>query len=210
MDKEYWKNYYEQHNAPLQPSSFAKYILEHYLRDKESLIELGCGNGRDSIFFARHNIDVTAIDQHEDETKILAPHEKLNSLTYYGKDFTKLGNIGYFNHIYSRFTLHSISETEENDVLSWAHAYLKDGGYLFIEARGKLNELYKLGSPVPNQPDAYVYENHYRRFIDINVLNKKLIDLGFTILLSEEKRGFAPFKETDYIFTRIIAKKNKK
>jgi len=208
MDKKYWKNYYEKQVAPIEASLFAQFVLEKYIQEGDSLLELGCGNGRDSIFFANNGVGVVAVDQCENEIFVLSNEQQLSNLKFLTGDFTKLEDLGKFNHIYSRFTLHSITEQEESDTIKWAYEHLENGGVLLIEARGKMNELYKLGDPVPGEPDAYVYEGHYRRFSDIEILCKKLSETGFKIVSAEEKSGFAPFDATDYVFMRVVASKN--
>ena len=55
-DKRYWDEFYEvEHKEIGQPSLFAKFIFDSFLNKKESknLIEFGCGNGRDSLYFAK-------------------------------------------------------------------------------------------------------------------------------------------------------------
>lgn len=207
MDKNYWKNYYEKQNAPLKASLFAEFVVENFLKENDSLIELGCGNGRDCTFFAHHNINVEAIDQCENEIAVLSEKNNFQNLKFTTADFTKLGKMELVDYVYSRFTLHSIKDKEETDVIKWSYEHIKNNGKLLIEARGKKNELYKLGEKVQSEQDAYIYENHYRRFIDIDILCKKLEDVGFKIILAEEKSGFAPFNDTDYIFLRVVASK---
>ena len=51
-DKEYWTNYYADNSKPTDASTFAEFILP-YLDENKDLIELGCGNARDSIFFSK-------------------------------------------------------------------------------------------------------------------------------------------------------------
>ena len=109
--------------------------------------------------------------------------------------------------MYSRFTLHSISENQENDVLKWTYNSLSKGGYFFIEVRGQKNEIYRKGTPVPNERDAYIYEDHYRRFINNERFCSKLHDIGFHIVLNEEKKGFSPYNNDDQTFMRLICKK---
>ena len=53
--KNYWNKYYKLKLTPLAASSFAKYCWNNYLKKNRSILEIGCGNGRDSFFF---NIDV--------------------------------------------------------------------------------------------------------------------------------------------------------
>jgi len=208
MEKEYWENYYKLQNVTLQPSLFAKFALKNHVKTGSSLIELGCGNGRDAKFFAANIIDVLAVDQCEDEISFLSKKNNYNNLKFKCGDFTCLGDIGLFDNIYSRFTLHSISEKEESQVIEWAYNHLNGGGMLLIEARGQKNELFKLGQSVPGDPSAYIYDNHYRRFINIEKIWEKLKMKRFEIISAEEKSGFAPFGGSDHVFIRIIASKN--
>ena len=48
----YWDNFYIKKNK-IKESSFARFVLNKVRkgRMKKSLIDIGCGNGRDSIFF---------------------------------------------------------------------------------------------------------------------------------------------------------------
>lgn len=210
MDKNYWREYYKLHGDPTQSSLFARFVLKEHAKEDEKMIELGCGNGRDSVFFAGHGVEVTSIDQCENEISLLVEKNKFPNLKFICGNFTKLDELGPFDHVYSRFTLHSISEKEEDAVIKWAHKNLKKGGKLLIEARGKKNEFYKLGEPVPGEQNAYIYESHYRRFIDIDELKNKLTVIGFKIIMAEEKAGFAPSNrpnQANQKFIRIIASK---
>ena len=54
-DKEYWTKYYEDNSKPTNASTFAEFVLPKLEKNK-CLIELGCGNGRDSVYFSQNNI----------------------------------------------------------------------------------------------------------------------------------------------------------
>lgn len=51
-NKEYWVGYYKKYPNPAEPSTFAKFCTE-YIQEGKKLIELGCGNGRDSVYFRK-------------------------------------------------------------------------------------------------------------------------------------------------------------
>lgn len=53
--------YYERDLIIKAPSPFAQAVLSDMLIRGGDILELGCGNGRDSIFFAKHGLRVTAI-----------------------------------------------------------------------------------------------------------------------------------------------------
>ena len=206
MDKLYWSDFYSNKRGDIIPSLFAKFVLNNYLKKGESLIELGCGNGRDAVFFSDNEIQVLAVDQcSEDILRLISQNQSLY-LDYLCADFTNLGDRGKFDNIYSRFTLHSITEKEENNVLEWSLASLNPKGHFFIEVRGHLNELYKKGDPVPGDKDAYVFDGHYRRFLNNSVFCEKL-NKHFNLIYNEEKKGFSPFKGEDQVFLRIVCEK---
>ena len=56
----YWDNYYNN-ITNIEESSFARFVKKRIKKNSE-LIDIGCGNGRDSFFFSRNNLNVTAID----------------------------------------------------------------------------------------------------------------------------------------------------
>ena len=47
MPKRNWVKFYKDKQAPEQPSSFAEFIMSKNLKGNR-LIDLGCGNGRDT------------------------------------------------------------------------------------------------------------------------------------------------------------------
>lgn len=210
MDKNYWESFYLNKKLTSEPSLFAKFVYENYLHKNGygNLIELGCGNGRDAVFFAKNNVGTIAIDQCEHEIASLKQKNiETKNIEFKCADFTTLENHNIYDVIYSRFTLHSVSEEQEERVINWAYKVLLKFGIFCIEARGQKNEIYQLGQKVENENDAYIWENHYRRFINFEKLCKRLEKIGFKLEYSKEQQGFAPFNGTDETFFRIIAKK---
>lgn len=104
-----------------------------------SIVELGCGNGRDALFFANKGMNVLAIDQCEEEIKFLSnKYKNLKNIAFRADDFTNLKDSNPpFDIVYSRFTLHSVSKEQETKTLMWAYGNLCPEGYLCIEANGK-------------------------------------------------------------------------
>ena len=86
MDKKYWTDYYKTDNAPQKPSYFAMDIAD-MLHPNKKMLELGCGNGRDSIFFSEKGIYVTAIDQAESSINNLS--KKYSDIKFVADDFCK-------------------------------------------------------------------------------------------------------------------------
>ena len=84
-------------------SSFAKYCWKNYLKKNKSLLRIGCGNGRDSFFFYKKGMRVTAIDK---SNPIIKKNIQRNrKINFIDMDITskKLYSIGKFDYIYARF-----------------------------------------------------------------------------------------------------------
>lgn len=92
-------------------------------------------------------------------------------------------------------------------MLRWSERALKIGGHLCIEVRGQKNGLFGIGEPVAGEPDAFTYEDHYRRFIEKSHLDRVIDGLGLRVVLSCEERGFAPFNGVDDYFIRHVSQK---
>lgn len=208
-DEAYWTKFYKEGGAPEVPSNFAKFVMERFAKSGQSLIELGCGNGRDARFFAANGVEVTAVDQCVSEIDELAQASTQRSNPHYETaDFTDMPDSDNgFDVVYSRFTLHSVSAIGQARALEWGYRNLVPGGLLCVETRGQKNELFRKGEPVEGEPNAFVYEDHYRRFVDFVDFKKEITDTGFNIVEAAERTGFAPHEGTDYHFIRVIARK---
>ena len=208
LDKEYWTKFYRNNidnKELLKPTTFAKFLInEDYIVNQNKLIELGCGNGRDSIYFGEQGVHVTAIDQCENTTKQLNTIANIDS---YHADFTRLiQSKKNFDVVYSRFTLHSITDEDEERTLEWIYKNLKKDGLLCIEARTLQDPIYGMGQDMGN--NVWFYNEHHRRFIDAEEFLKKLKSFDFKIILSEEKNGFAKMGiDNDPVVLRVIARK---
>ncbi len=210
-DEKYWDNYYEnkiaERDEQLSPSLFACAMLQKYMKKGKHLIELGCGNGRDSLYFARSGINVTGIDASKVAIKKLNDNISLDNCIFICDDFVNVESIYQiqYDYCYSRFTLHAINEYQENQVLQKAYDMLKEKGYFFIEARSIHDGKYGVGKEV--EKNAYICDGHYRRFIDLKELVEKLKKIGFDVIEQEESNQFAPQKGDNAVCLRIVAQK---
>ena len=208
MDFNYWEQYYLKQNAELMPSLFAHYVADLLGDKKAEIIELGCGNGRDAVFFAKEGHMVDAIDQCYNEICFLMKqYQYLDNLDFRCDDFTDMVDDQPYDVVYSRFTLHSISKEQQDHTLDWAYRNLKKDGLLCIEVGGQKNEIYKVGEAVVNEKDAYILDDHYRRFLNFDDLCDYLKKLGFTLDFAAEAKDFAPFNGQNETYIRVIARK---
>ena len=205
-DKQYWNSYYASlSETNLLPSDFAVKVTD-MIRPASHIMELGCGNGRDSLYFLQKGHNVIAVDGSDFAIDHLNKMTKDNpNALFVCDDFVKCHALYQmpYDCVYSRFTLHAITEDQENELLSNILEALRWGGILCIEARTTRDSIFGKGKCVDH--NAYIYNDHYRRFIDVEEFRKKLISLGFHIISLEEDRGFSKTTDSDPVLMRCIA-----
>ncbi len=205
-DRKYWNRYYAKEQEILgKPSDFAISVARELASGKQ-LLELGCGNGRDSLFFMKQGVYVTGVDASDEAIGRLQSSMKNSDRgIFVCDDFVKCRTIfqRQYDYIYSRFTLHAITDEQEDELLKNIKEAMIEGSKLFIEARTIRDDIFGKGKKVGL--NAYVYEGHFRRFIDPSILISKMKRFGFRILDWQEKRGFSPTRESDPILLRLVA-----
>lgn len=212
--KKYWEEYYA--GAPIKPpvnaSLFAQWTHawceEHDVTGSSSLLDIGCGNGRDSTFFAKSEWQVTAVD-------IAArPDTSKDEFTFVQAGMEDLASKidSKFDAVYSRFSLHAVPKVIADAAVTYSFEALKSGGRVFIEARSVNDDLYGKGDPVPNEKDAFSARTdhaaaHYRRFLRLEEITQQVEDLGFRVEYSAESRDFAPHKNERPACVRVVGVK---
>lgn len=208
-DVDYWNSYYAKKLTEIQsPSDFARTVIS-YLEPGKSLIDLGCGNGRDSIYFLNHHLNVTGIDVSEEAISQLN-QLKLENGNFVCDDFVSskaLYQVQY-DYIYSRWTMHAISEQQEDELLGNARDALKEGGLFLIEARSVRDSLYGKGTCVGKH--AFIYNSHFRRFMEKEVFARKLENHGFRVISVEEGENFSKTETSNPVLVRIVASRETK
>ncbi|MDA8873325.1 methyltransferase domain-containing protein [Alphaproteobacteria bacterium] len=196
----YWENFYKKnHDVPQTPSDFAVFTHRkiHDLTrgaNTNKLLDLGCGNGRDSFYFARNGFEVTAIDQNIDISShgVVFIKGDLTNILFPTADF-----------IYCRFVVHALAEEGLDKVLSSLSDSMSNQ-LLFIETRGcegitdkpKLETFFESG----------IGAAHFRMLYSFEYLSKKLSKY-FDIVESFSDRGFAIFDGEDPVCHRYILKR---
>lgn len=207
MEKNYWDGFYDKYGAPIKPSDFALYVEKEYSNLSSSIVDVGCGNGRDSFYFASKGINCVGIDQSDKAVEInkTSIPSSINGLDFLHGDFPSFDysklNLDKFS-IYSRFTLHSINYDEEK-VFFDNLTNLGGLSHVFIEVRSINDSIYGDGKKVGEHE---FITSHYRRFIDPDILYEKL-SKSFEIKYFNESLGYSKTDDDDPCLIRVIAKK---
>lgn len=210
---EYWNHVYDQSSnktLPKEPSSFAQFVVSHqfFHRDRD-VLELGCGNGRDSFFLASSCTAITAIDASEkaiesnmmqaEQKKGVVPHfkslkiESLESLAPYQEA----------SQVYARFFIHAIPSDIEKIVLEFL-GRLREGALLFLEYRTTKDPLFVKSEKIGQNEGIH---GHYRRFIHHAEFLKALEVEGYEIKYDAESDEFSVLADDKPVLGRVIAQK---
>lgn len=211
IEEIYWAQFYRDIQFTT-PSSFAQFILERN-DTPEYIIDIGCGSGRDSFFFAQKKAHAIGIDRSTVGVSYATKyaqrqnlHEKLSFLTVdvSSKEqlTTALETIKQYANdspvmFYMRFFLHSIPEETQTLLMQTIASISTKGDMLAAEFRTDKDENNKK-----------VYGDHYRRYQNANKFSGDLTKkYGFTPLFEIEKSGLSPYKDEDPILYRVISRR---
>ena len=200
----HWDKFYKSGVAPSDPSPFALDAASK-IEEDSVILEMGCGNGRDSRYFAQLGNSVHAFDRSSEAISFCKNEHSDVKASFQSGILSELDyDHESFDVVYSRFVIHSMSKEEETDVLRKSFILLKAGGKIFIECRSVGDQLYRQGDILSHTEKV---EGHYRRFIVIDELIHQLNDIGFNIISSIESKGLAVDHNEDPMVIRIEASK---
>jgi len=136
-DKVDWNKLYNEGSAHwadnLQPSKFAQDFAKKMVdKNKKTVLEIGCGNGRDSILFALAKRKVTAIDLVPEAIKIAESNAKKSKVKI---DFQvgNAENLKFEDSSFSAlFTLSVLHSTNIKKSIQEIHRVLKKNSIAFV------------------------------------------------------------------------------
>lgn len=114
-----------------QPSSIARILFQKFPpTDTRKLLDVGCGEGRDSIFFARNGYEATGFDSStEGIRKSLARAEELGlSINFFQADIMAYRLEDFYDVVFSSGALHYIPVHLREEILSNYKQFTSNGG----------------------------------------------------------------------------------
>ncbi|MDF1606184.1 methyltransferase domain-containing protein [Nocardioides sp. YIM 152315] len=206
----YWADYYA-HNGHTEGSSFAQFVQDRH-DTAGTVVDIGCGDGRDSFHFGSVGRTVVGLDRSDVgvahardralgaglgervtfEVCDLGDAERLAAVL----DATRGGDgAGPVVH-YTRFVLHAITEDVQETLLDVLGDTARPGDLLAAEFR--------------TDKDAHrqkAHPKHYRRYQDAEAFVADLRRRGWELLYEVESDGLAPWGEEDPVLCRVIARR---
>ena len=161
-----------------------------YLPEGAEIMDLGCGSGRDSLYFIEKGFDVTAVDGSSELSELAAIHIGQDVLTM---KFNDLDFSNVFDGIWANASLFHIPPSELSEVMLKIHGSLKKGGILFMS--------FKYGDFEGN------YEGRYFKYYRRKEIREMIENVdGLELLKIAKTTDIRPYRQED-TWIHIIAKK---
>lgn len=203
-DQAYWQKFYAQQAASksLQlPSQFAAFVSNEISCDS-FVIDIGCGNGRDALFFGRHGFEVLGIDRSENAVAFCQERspEKcefaaidLAKLDLSKEVEARLQKTSTNLVVYSRFFLHAIDRDLQRIFLKQVATLADRAPQVFLEFRTN-----------QDAGRVKVTAEHYRRYVELSQFEQDAAEFGLSVVYKAEGTGFAKYKDDDAHVARYV------
>ena len=210
--KKYWNIYYRnirKNVCKFEPSSFAIFVKKKYLDKSTNLLEIGCGNGRDTFFFYGKINSIIALDSSSEAIKKNKEIARINrfKIKFINKNFEKINYNQYkkINLVYLRFFLHTITLKQENILIIAFKKILKrnPNAIFALEFRTSRDNLMKVGKKISKYER---FTDHYRRFINVSKFMSKLKRYSFKVIYLKKGINLSKTKLENPYLCRLVFK----
>jgi ubiquinone/menaquinone biosynthesis C-methylase UbiE len=207
--KKLWQSKWSDKTLQLPPNNFASGAYKMIESKHKTLLDLGCGTGRDSLYFAHKGLKVTAADWSQsglDQLKKLVEKRKianLDNLDVIQQDISKLTfKPNSFDVIYAHLSLHYFDDKTTKEIFNKLYSILKRDGLLFVKCKSTDDMLYGQGHKL--EENMYERQNHVRHFFDKDYMTALLAKFQ----ISKVRRSSSVYHSYKSSFIEAIAKKS--
>ncbi len=206
-----WGNLYQTKKNPSKETTFAREVYS-FLKNKnvKTILDLGCGDGEDSLFFVKQGLIVTALDFSKEALKQLQKtidSQRIDNLTLLHQDITQLNLNQKFDAIFANLSLHYFDDKTTTAIFTKLHSLLNEDGYLFVRCKSTKDPLYGVGTEI--ETGLFNNNGKLQHLFSIDYLKEKLakfelIEIKETVEdhLTMDKGNIKSY------FVQAIAKKN--
>tara|TARA_B110000444_G_C18567712_1_gene467864 strand:+ start:52 stop:684 length:633 start_codon:yes stop_codon:yes gene_type:complete len=170
---DYWNKFYKTKSITAE-STFAKFTFKKIINKKSKLLDIGCGNGRDSYYFNRKGLTVIGIDISQKAIQKNSKN-KIKNLSFKKFDIGKNKIKGKFDVIYCRFFVHTVDELLEDKLINLIKGSKNKGTKVFFEFRNYKDKIFGNFKAKDHNKVIEFEKGHFRRIIDPKIFKKKFI-----------------------------------
>lgn len=204
----YWRSFYRDHLGsevvPDQPSSFAEWVRPQ-IAGVDCLIDVGCGNGRDTVFLASQasravGYDFSRSALHYARRRAEADHSGVEfahlTLHRYRQLIATAAHEAHEHPgvrvIYARFLLHVLDVDARSNLWRFCDMMLRRGGIAFLEFR-----------TAQDAKRSHHHASSVRRFIKPDRVIGELEAAGGSVVERYEGIGVSPYLGEDPHLCRL-------
>ncbi len=138
----YDKRYKQVHDKGLSWSTsintkIVEDLINKYHLEKEKMLEIGCGEGRDARYLLNKNYNVLATDISQEAINYCIKNDISHKNNYKVLDVLSDNSKNKYGFIYSVACLHMlVLDEDRNKYYKYIHDHLKDDGYALILTMG--------------------------------------------------------------------------
>ncbi len=204
--RKYWDAFYSQQRSqvPKGPSPFATWVAEHHPSSRP-LVDVGCGTGRDSLWFSAQGRHVIGLDYNQGVLRRAARRSERRELD------TEFHLVNLYDSraalawgatlahreepcdILARFTLHALRDEGQWNLIRMASMALRREGKLFLEFR------------TPEDADLPHVFSHKRHYLEPREVEDLVTASGGRVLERSVGQGLAPYESEDPVVCRMVA-----
>lgn len=207
-NRNYWYAFYGSgyRDVPTEPSAFATWFADREPSGAR-VVDIGCGNGRDSVWFAERGYDVLGLDYapaavHRARAAARAGGADARFSTFNLLDTRHVLALGGLLsheagpvHLYARFLLHAVPERGRHNLWLLARTCLRRGGRLYLEFLARERGAERV---------EHVFGPHFRLPLRPFQVAAEIRDMGGQIEHREVGHGLAVYQHEDPNICRMV------
>ena len=167
------------------PSDFAKKCYEYFIQNNvKRILDLGCGQGRDTIFFSLKGLEIYAVDSSIVAINSIQKFNEKNNQSINAKCIDAKQGLpfdnDYFDAIYSHMFYNMDFTNKELEFLfQESNRVLKTKGLLCFSVRSDKDELFRSGFKIDKDEEIYEIHGFQIRFFSIEQIKSLLLSFQF-------------------------------
>lgn len=201
----YWADYYA-HTVHAEASSFARFVHDRLGPAPVTVVDIGCGDGRDSVWFATQGRTVVGLDRAGVAIEHAREKAEQAGLVPARFEVCDLADEVALAEVlsqeddplvfYSRFVLHAIDEPTQSALQDAVDARARPGDLFVAEFRTDKDE-----------ERVKAHPKHFRRYQSAAGFLADLRERGWVVDHEVESDGLAPWGDEDPVLCRVVARR---